>query len=213
MTASAFWHNFDRNAKAFWHKFGHHTDGEKLNLTVETLGKRRHWLVLLKVLLPTVGFLIAAVWLSLLVSGTSWSGVQWFLWCGVAGAVLYSAWGVLEWRHEILYVDNMRFIVAKRLIARAHNVTPIDTLNHFTWKPTVVGRLLHYGTLNVYSAGHREEIEYVPEEISRAINARRFGTDRRSWPASGQVSTDPRDHSADFREPPRGLIDGEDGRM
>lgn len=191
MTESTFWRNFDRNTKAFWHKsgqharaslrgldqharefshrFGHHLDGNLFNSGESLRARaRRHWAVLLNVLLLTVGVIIVVLLLSLLASGPRRSDVQWYLWFIVLGAVLYFAWRVLGWRNEIIYVTATRLMVGKGIFARKNCIIPIKQVANFGFERTVVSRLLGYGTLRVESAGQRhglETIEYLPQPV------------------------------------------------
>lgn len=175
MTTDTFWHVSGKIAKKFRDMFGRHTAENLLN-ALEKLGMfrvRRHWVVLLKVLLPTVGVIIAALWLSLLVSGASWRGVQWFLWSVALGAVLHFAWKVLDWWDEIITVTYKQFMVNKGIITKREFVMPITQVTNWEFKRTVGGRLLGYGTLRVDSAGQNhdlETIEYLPQEVYTVIS-------------------------------------------
>jgi uncharacterized membrane protein YdbT with pleckstrin-like domain len=153
-------------ANTFWPKPGDGIQkGER-----PVIRARRHWAVLLKALLPTVGIVIGAFLLSRLVDGAA-DGLrllQFLLWSIAAVAVARFAWRVLEWWREVITVTDRRFVIDSGVIATKNSMIPLNRVTDMSFQHTVVGRLLGYGTLRLESAGQRhgmEKIDYLPEEV------------------------------------------------
>jgi uncharacterized membrane protein YdbT with pleckstrin-like domain len=158
---------------------------------------RRHWAILLRPLLETVGIVIAAFVLSSLISHFvrqgSWP-LQSVLWYVAVAALMRFAWKVLEWWIEEIVVTDKRFMITKGVIQTQNSMVPITKVTDMTFLRPFVGQLLGYGTLRVESAGKiegLEQIEYVPrpEEVFMAISELIFGEKKQ-----------PRSH---MLEPPR----------
>ncbi|MBV8540444.1 MAG: PH domain-containing protein [Pseudonocardiales bacterium] len=155
-----------------------------LNPAVErrVIRVRRHWAVLLKPLLQTVGVVIVAFVLSSLVSrvGEGLWLPQSLLWYVAVGAVLRFAWKVLEWWLELIIVTDKRFMITSGIIQTKHSMMPITKVTDMSFLRPFAGQLFGYGTLRVESAGQKqdlERIEYVPrpEEVFEAISELIFG--------------------------------------
>ncbi len=158
---------------------------------------RRHWAILLRPLLETVGIVIAAFVLSSLISRFAGQGIwplQSVLWYVAVVALMRFAWKVLEWWIEEIVVTDKRFMITKGVIQTKNSMVPITKVTDMTFLRPFVGQLLGYGTLRVESAGKiegLEQIEYVPrpEEVFMAISELIFGEKKQ-----------PRSH---MLEPPR----------
>jgi hypothetical protein len=87
---------------------------------------RRHWAKLLPVLLQTVGIMLGAFLLSLLVMGVPavWL-VQSLLWYVAVGALLRLAWKTLHWWHEVLIVTDKRFMINSGLVETKNSMMPL----------------------------------------------------------------------------------------
>lgn len=143
---------------------------------------RRHWAVLIKVLLQTVlivggAFLVS--WGLGKVSDGLWLP-QSLLWYVAVAAVLRFSWHVLEWWHEVIIVTDKRFMVTSGIIETKNSMMPITKVTDMSFMRPVPGQLLGYGTLRVESAGQKqdlEKIEYLPrpEEVFHAISELIFG--------------------------------------
>lgn len=157
---------------------------------------RRHWAVLLKDLLITVGVVVGAFLLSRLVSSLVqglWV-VQSLLWYIAVFAILRFAWKVLEWWVEIVVVTDKRFMLTSGIIETKNSMMPITKVTDMSFMRPFVGQLLGYGTLRVESAGQKQDLERIeylprPEEVFRAISELIFGEKKQ-----------PRSH---MLEPPR----------
>lgn len=137
---------------------------------------RRHWAVLLKTLLPTLGIAIGAFVLSQIAASAAerFPLLQLVLWFIVALVVVRFAWQVLEWRKETITVTDKRFMINSGIIETKSFIKPLDMVTGISFEHTVAGRVLHYGTLTLESAGPRhdiEKIEYVPEEVFNRLSS------------------------------------------
>jgi len=142
---------------------------------------RRHWAMLLSVLLQTVGIVLGVFLLSLLVNRVAhlWL-VQSLLWYVAVGALLRLAWKVLHWWHEILVVTDKRFMINSGIIQTKISMMPITKVTDMSFLRPFFGQILGYGTLRVESAGQKQDLEMIeylprPEEVFMAISELVFG--------------------------------------
>jgi uncharacterized membrane protein YdbT with pleckstrin-like domain len=175
---------------------GRHTE-ILLNPSLErrVIRVRRHWAMLLPVLLQTVGIVFGAFLLSLLASGVAdlWL-VQSLLWYVAVGVLLRLAWKVLHWWHEVLIVTDKRFMINSGIVQTKNSMMPITKVTDMSFLRPFLGQVLGYGTLRVESAGQKQDLETIeflpkPEEIFMAISELVFGDKKQ-----------PRSH---MLEPPR----------
>ncbi len=143
---------------------------------------RRHWAYLLRVTAETVGIVVAWFLLSRLIGqmGDDLWWAQTLLWYAVAAAVLRFAYHVLEWWIEVIVVTDKRFMLATGLIITKISMMPITKVTDMSYKRTVGGHLLGYGTLLVESAGQIQDLETIayihqPEAVFTAISELIFG--------------------------------------
>jgi membrane protein YdbS with pleckstrin-like domain len=154
-----------------------------LNPAVErrVIRVRRHWAVLIKPLVQTIGVLIVAFVLSKLLSlvGDLWL-LQSLLWYIAVAALIRYAWKVLEWWVEIIIVTDKRFMVTSGIIETKNSMMPITKVTDMSFMRPFLGQLLGYGTLRIESAGQKQDLEYIrflprPEEVFQAISGLIFG--------------------------------------
>jgi membrane protein YdbS with pleckstrin-like domain len=154
-----------------------------LNPAVErrVIRVRRHWAVLIKPLLQTIGVVIVAFVLSKLLSlvGDLWL-LQSLLWYIAVAALIRYAWKVLEWWVEIIIVTDKRFMVTSGIIETKNSMMPITKVTDMSFMRPFLGQLLGYGTLRIESAGQKQDLEYIrflprPEEVFQAISGLIFG--------------------------------------
>jgi hypothetical protein len=171
-----------------------------LNPAVErrVIRVRRHWAVLIKPLLQTIGIVIVAFLLSKLL-GEAGSGLwllQSLLWYIAVAALIRYAWKVLEWWVEIVIVTDKRFMVTSGIIETKNSMMPITKVTDMSFMRPVIGQVLGYGTLRIESAGQKQDLERIeylprPEEVFLAISELIFGDKKQ-----------PRSH---MLEPPRSV--------
>lgn len=125
---------------------------------------RRHWAILLPVILQTFGIVIGMFLLSWITTD-HWLA-QSVLWYVAVFALLRLAWNVLEWWHEIVIITSSRFLVNSGIISTKSAMMPKKRVTDMKFEQTLLGQLLNYGSLRLESAGQKqdlEEIEYMPQ--------------------------------------------------
>jgi membrane protein YdbS with pleckstrin-like domain len=124
---------------------------------------RRHWAVLIE---PTVKFLpVFAIggWLLLVDPEnrvTSSAGLLVLL-----GALVYYGLRVGEWWMRHFIVSTRRVLLTSGVIVRTVTLLPLRRITDLTWKETLLGQVLGYGTFRFESAGQQQalsEITYLP---------------------------------------------------
>ncbi|MGH3916925.1 MAG: PH domain-containing protein [Pseudonocardiaceae bacterium] len=143
---------------------------------------RKHWAVLTRVILETVGILIAAMGLSYVIAaaGDGFEIVHTALWYIALIAVGRFAYEVVEWWVERLIVTDKRFMATSGIIETKISLMPITKVTDMSYTRPLIGRLLGYGTLRVESAGQKQDLERIPflprpEEVYNAISQLIFG--------------------------------------
>jgi membrane protein YdbS with pleckstrin-like domain len=162
-------------------------DVRKYLLPDETavVATRRHWAVLIE---PTVKFLpvfVAGSWLLLLDPDnrvTSSAGLL-----VVLASLVYYGLRVGEWWMRHFIVSTRRVLLTSGIIARTVTLLPLRRITDLTWKETVLGQVLGYGTFRFESAGPQQalsEITFLPaaDVLYRRVSALLFSSD---WGSSG----------------------------
>ena len=124
---------------------------------------RRHWAVLIE---PTVKFLpllLVGGWLLLYDPDnrvTSSAGLL-----VLVAAFLYYGLRVGEWWMRTFIVSTRRVLLTSGVIVRTVTLLPLRRITDLTWKETLLGQVLGYGTFRFESAGQQQalsEITYLP---------------------------------------------------
>jgi hypothetical protein len=162
-------------------------DVRKYLLPDETavIATRRHWAVLIE---PTVKFLpvfVAGGWLLLLDPDnrvTSSAGLLVIL-----ASLVYYGLRVAEWWMRHFIVSTRRVLLTSGVIARTVTLLPLRRITDLTWKETVPGQVLGYGTFRFESAGPQQalsEITFLPgaDVLYRRVSGLLFSSD---WGGSG----------------------------
>jgi hypothetical protein len=165
-------------------------DVEKYLLPEEkaVVATRRHWAVLIE---PTVKFLplfVAGGWLLLVDPEnpvTSSAGLLVLL-----GALGYYALRVGEWWMRHFIVSTRRVLLTSGVIVRTVTLLPLRRITDLTWKETLLGQLLGYGTFRFESAGQQQalsEITYLPraDVLYKKVSGLLFQSDWGGAAASG----------------------------
>ncbi|HET6394643.1 MAG TPA: PH domain-containing protein [Blastococcus sp.] len=146
---------------------------------------RRHWAVLIE---PTVKFLpafVAGGWLLLLDPDnrvTSSAGLLVLL-----ASLVYYGLRVAEWWMRHFIVSTRRVLLTSGIVARTVTLLPLRRITDLTWKETVLGQVLGYGTFRFESAGQQQalsEITFLPgaDVLYRRVSGLLFSSD---WGSSG----------------------------
>src|SRR3712207_5199836 len=157
-------------------------DVEKYLLPDETavVATRRHWAVLIE---PTVKFLplfVAGTWLLLLDPDNRVSSSAGLI--VLPGAFAYYALRVGEWWMRHFIVSPRRVLLTSGVIVRTVTLLPLRRITDLTWKETLLGQVLGYGTFRFESAGQQHalsEITYLPhaDQLYRQVSGLLFGGD------------------------------------
>jgi uncharacterized membrane protein YdbT with pleckstrin-like domain len=155
---------------------------------------RRHWAVLIE---PTVKFLplfAAGGWLLLLDPEnrvTSTGGLLVLL-----GALAYYGLRVGEWWMRHFIVSTRRVLLTSGVIVRTVTLLPLRRITDLTWKETLLGQVLGYGTFRFESAGQQQalsEITYLPaaDVLYRKVSGLLFQSDWGGAAATGDDEGNP----------------------
>ncbi|SNR89496.1 PH domain-containing protein [Geodermatophilus saharensis] len=157
---------------------------------------RRHWAVLLAPAARTLPVLVVGVWVLTLdpdnrVSATVGLAV-------VLGALGTFALRAGEWWMRHFIVTRRRVLLTSGIIARTVTLLPLRRITDLTWKETLLGQVLGYGTFRFESAGQEQalsQITFLPRAdlLYREVSGLLFGSD---WGSGGDDEGNP--------EPPAG---------
>lgn len=143
---------------------------------------RRHWAFVLPKLGQTVLALAAAFALSYLLrdAGSSMWLLQNILWYLALFVLLRFTYYLVEWLVERIVITDKRFMITSGIFTTNVAMMPVTKITDLTYKRSLFGRMLGYGTLVVESAGQIQalnRVEFVPrpEEVFDAISELVFG--------------------------------------
>jgi uncharacterized membrane protein YdbT with pleckstrin-like domain len=140
---------------------------------------RRHWATLLWDTFEAFALLAIAVMVSYLLPPSAWV-IQNVLWYFALIVVLRFVWQVMEWWVETIVVTDRRFIITGGIYATRVLMMPITKVTDLSYRRSLNGRMLGYGTMVVESAGQIQalnRIDYLPnpEEFYDTISELVFG--------------------------------------
>src|SRR5215218_10473467 len=166
-------------------------DVEKYLLPDETavVATRRHWAVLIEPTAKFLPFFVAGCWLLLVDPEnrvTSSAGLLVLL-----GSLGYYELRVGEWWMRHFIVSTRRVLLTSGVIARTVTLLPLRRITDLTWKETLLGQVLGYGTFRFESAGPQQalsEITYLPgaDVLYRRVSALLFSSD---WGGGGGAAS------------------------
>jgi hypothetical protein len=179
-------------------------DVRKYLLPDETavVATRRHWAVLIE---PTVKFLpvfVAGGWLLLLDPDNRVTSSVGLL--VILASLGYYSLRVAEWWMRHFIVSTRRVLLTSGVIARTVTLLPLRRITDLTWKETVPGQVLGYGTFRFESAGPQQalsEITFLPaaDVLYRRVSGLLFSSD---WGGSGGAAASG-DDEGNPEPPPR----------
>ena len=158
-------------------------DADKYLLPTEqppVIATRRHWAVLIVPALKALPVLAAGGWLLVLDPDnrvTSSAGLL-----ALVGALGYLALRAGEWWMRHFIVTNRRVLLTTGIVVRTVALLPLRRITDLTYKETLLGQLLGYGTFRFESAGQQQalsEITYLPHaaQMYRRVSDLLFGGD------------------------------------
>jgi hypothetical protein len=179
-------------------------DVRKYLLPDETavVATRRHWAVLIE---PTAKFLpvfVAGGWLLLLDPDNRVTSSVGLL--VILASLGYYGLRVAEWWMRHFIVSTRRVLLTSGVIARTVTLLPLRRITDLTWKETVPGQVLGYGTFRFESAGAQQalsEITFLPgaDVLYRRVSGLLFSSD---WGGSGGAAASG-DDEGNPEPPPR----------
>jgi membrane protein YdbS with pleckstrin-like domain len=162
-------------------------DAEKYLLPGEdpVIATRRHWAVLAVPVAKGIPLLLVGGWLLILDPRnrvTSSIGLLVLL-----GALVWLGAHVAEWWMRHFIITRRRVLLTSGVLVRTVALMPLRRITDLTWKETLVGQLLGYGTFKFESAGQDQalsQVTFLPDadELYREVSRLLFGRD---WGASG----------------------------
>ncbi|HEU5469636.1 MAG TPA: PH domain-containing protein [Actinophytocola sp.] len=146
---------------------------------------RRHWAALAWDTFEAIALLAVCIMVSYLLPPQGYL-IQNVLWYVALFVLLRFTYEVLIWWVERIVVTDKRILMTTGVFTTRVLMMPIGKVTDLTYKRTLMGRMLGYGTMIVESAGQIQalnQIEYLPkpERVFDAISALVFGqeTDQR----------------------------------
>nr|WP_204331514.1 PH domain-containing protein [Geodermatophilus sabuli] len=161
---------------------------------------RRHWAELIAPVTTSLPALVVGGWLLLLDPDNEVSTTVGFLVLGVTFGFL--ALRIGEWWMRRFIVTNRRVLLISGIIVRTVALLPLRRITDLTYKETLVGQVLGYGTFRFESAGQQQalsEITYLPRAdlLYRKVSALLFGSD------GGSADSGDDEGNVDQSPPPR----------
>ncbi len=141
---------------------------------------RRHWAVLIVPALKALPVLVLGGWLLSVDPENRITSTAGLL--VVAAALVFLALRAGEWWMRHFIVTNRRVLLTSGIVVRTVALLPLRRITDLTWKETLLGQVLGYGTFRFESAGQQQalsEITYLPQAdvLYRRVSQLLFGTE------------------------------------
>jgi uncharacterized membrane protein YdbT with pleckstrin-like domain len=155
---------------------------------------RRHWAVLIE---PTAKFLpvfLAGGWLLVFDPDNKVTSSAGLL--VIVGSLVYFGLRVGEWWMRHFIVSTRRVLLTSGVIVRTVTLLPLRRITDLTWKETLLGQVLGYGTFRFESAGQQQalsEITFLPgaDILYRRVSRLLFSSDWGGAASSGDDEGNP----------------------
>ncbi|WP_100500840.1 PH domain-containing protein [Geodermatophilus chilensis] len=167
---------------------------------------RRHWAVLAVPVTKAVPALAVGLWLLTLDPENRLPTTAGFL--VLVGALGHLTLRVSEWWMRHFIVTNRRVLLTSGIIVRTVALLPLRRITDLTYKETLFGQLLGYGTFRFESAGQQQalsEITYLPraDVLYRDVSDLLFGSNGADrGDDEGQAEPSPRQSGPPLPPPP-----------
>ena len=145
---------------------------------------RQHWAVMAKHIWQTALFLVVMIVGESLLDGQTSPGADIILdnvafYLALVAVLRFTGLTILWWIERIVVTDK-RVMIAQGIVVHNVGMMPLGKVTDLTFRRTLAGRTLGYGTMVVESAGQIQalnEINYMPrpEEIYEALSELVFG--------------------------------------
>jgi membrane protein YdbS with pleckstrin-like domain len=141
---------------------------------------RRHWAVLLEPAARTLPVLAIGLWVLTLDPDNPVSATVGLV--VTVGALGWFALRAGEWWMRHFIVTRRRVLLTSGIIARTVTLLPLRRITDLTWKETLLGQVLGYGTFRFESAGQQQalsQITFLPRAdlLYREVSGLLFGSD------------------------------------
>ena len=128
------------------------------------IATRRHWAVLVVPMAKALPVLAVGFWLMVLdPENRVTASVGLIL---LVGALGYLALRAGEWWMRHFIVTNRRVLLTTGIIVRTVALLPLRRITDLTYKETLLGQLLGYGTFRFESAGQQHEQHHGHEHLA-----------------------------------------------
>src|SRR3954465_7194739 len=158
---------------------------------------QRHPAVLIRPTLMFLPILLAGGWLLVLDPANRFTSSVGLL--VLVGALIFYGLRLAEWWMRHFIVTRRRVLLTSGVIVRTVTLLPLRRITDLTWKETLLGQLLGYGTFRFESAGQQQalsEITFLPgaDDLYRRVSALLFSSDWGGAASSGddEGNLDPR---------------------
>ena len=145
---------------------------------------RQHWAVMAKHIWQTALFILVMVLAESLLDGRVPANADIIVdnvtfYLALVAALRFTANTILWWIERIVVTDK-RVMIAQGIVVHNVGMMPLGKVTDLTFRRTLSGRMLGYGTMVVESAGQIQalnQIDYMPrpEEIYEALSELVFG--------------------------------------
>lgn len=145
---------------------------------------RQHWAVMAKHIWQTALFVLAMVVIESLLDGRTSPGADIIVdnvtfYLALVAVLRFTANTILWWIERIVVTDK-RVMIAQGIVVHNVGMMPLGKVTDLTFRRSLSGRMLGYGTMVVESAGQIQalnQIDYMPrpEEIYEALSELVFG--------------------------------------
>ena len=141
---------------------------------------RRHWAVLLEPAARSLPVLVLGVWVLTLDPRNRVTATVGLL--VALGALGWFGLRAGEWWMRHFIVTRRRVLLTSGIIARTVTLLPLRRITDLTWKETLLGQVLGYGTFRFESAGQQQalsQITFLPRAdlLYQEVSGLLFGSD------------------------------------
>lgn len=145
---------------------------------------RQHWAVMARHILQTGLFLVLVMGAEQLLDGATNPSIDVLVdnlsfYLVLVAMLRFTALTILWWIERIVITDK-RVMIAQGIIVHNVGMMPLGKVTDLTFRRTLSGRMLGYGTMVVESAGQIQALNQIdfmprPEEIYEALSELVFG--------------------------------------
>ena len=145
---------------------------------------RQHWAVMAKHIWQTALFVLIMVVIESLMDGRTSPGADIIVdnvtfYLALVAVLRFTANTILWWIERIVVTDK-RVMIAQGIVVHNVGMMPLGKVTDLTFRRSLSGRMLGYGTMVVESAGQIQALNQIdfmprPEEIYEALSELVFG--------------------------------------